>query len=362
MMMKHIQIYNNIILSIAKEKLNCVRQRYYPLSYYLNMFNFMQNDSVKWKSLENFKIYKPKKEGKHNNKGFHYKSIQNEFNRWANLNIFVEAHNRFLRKYYFKLKPHLLKFKINLSIDTTCIWNKYGVEYIGVHPEYRKKKATKIGSIVDSDGDIISILNFIVNETHVKENNYEYIKKTFMHDVKIMQDLFDNILIHFDKRKNIYCGADKSFITKNIIKCQSKDVNIITPKRKRSDKQIKKLIKLKTNEINKINELRSKLKDIKDKEKGKRYLFWTSKIKSLQDNIEELKEDQKTKYTNPEKEILGERYKVEDNYKNIKKSERIVIRKDRKIKTFMSFIFMDELKRLITKYYDKIIDQHLYFV
>jgi len=197
---------------------------------------------------------------------------------------------------------------------------------------------------------------------HVKENNYEYIKKTFMHDVKIMQDLFDNILIHFDKRKNIYCGADKSFITKDIIKCQSKDVNIITPKRKRSDKQIKKLIKLKTNEINKINELRSKLKDIKDKEKGKRYLFWTSKIKSLQDNIEELKEDQKTKYTNPEKEILGERYKVEDNYKNIKKSERIVIRKDRKIKTFMSFIFMDELKRLITKYYDKIIDQHLYFV
>ena len=41
---------------------------------------------------------------------------------------------------------------------------------------------------------------------------------------------------------------------------------------------------------------------------------------------------------------------VEDNYKNLKKSERIVIRKDRKIKTFMSFIFIDELKRIINKY------------
>lgn len=360
--MNHIQIYNNIILSVAREKLEGTRERYYSLEYYLDMFNFMQNDVVKWKSLENLKIYKPKKEGQDNNKGFHYKSIQNEFNRWVKLDIFVEAHNKYLRKYYFKLKPHLLKLGIKLSIDTTCIWNKYGVEYIGIHPEYRKKKATKIGSIVDSDGDILSILNFIVNETHVKEDNYEYIKKTFMHDVKIMQDLFDNILIHFDKRKNIYCGADKSFITRDIIKCQSKNVNIITPKRKRSDKQIKKLIKSKTNEINKTKELRSNLKNIKDKEKGKRYLFWTSKIQCLENNIEELKKEQKPNYTNIEKEILGERYKVEDNYKNIKKSERVVIRKDRKIKTFMSFIFMDELKRLISKYYDKIIDQQLYFI
>ena len=121
---------------------------------------------------------------------------------------------------------------------------------IGVHPEYKKKNATKIGSIVDSDGDILSILNFIVNKTIVKDNDFEYTKKTFNHDVKIMQDLFDNILIHFDGRKNIYCGAcmvgtdhagaDKSFITKDKIKCQTRDTIIITPKRKRSVRQIKK--------------------------------------------------------------------------------------------------------------------------
>ena len=354
-MLSHEQIYNNIILSVAREKLKCCRKRDYDLEYYLNMFNFIQNDVVKWKSLKNLKDYKPKKENKDNDKGFHYKSIQNEFNRWSHLDIFIEAHNRFLRKYYFKLKPHLLKMGIKLYIDTTCIWNKYGVEFIGVHPEYRKKKATKLGTIVDDDGDLIGILNFIINETIVEKNGYEYIKKTFSHDVKIMQDLFDKIIIKFDKRKNIYCGADKSFITKDQINCQNKNVNIITPIRKRSEKQIKKLIKSKEQTIK-----LTKIKMENLKRKNKRYLSWNLKISILEEEINELKKEQKTKYNKKEKDLLRGRHKVEDNYKNIKKSERITIRKDRKIKTFMSFIFMDELKRIINKYYEKIIDLELY--
>ena len=285
-MLNHNQIYNNIILTVAREKLKCCRKREYQLEYYLKMFNFMSNDAVKWKSLTFFKDYKPKKENKINDKGYHYKSIQNEFNKWSELNIFIEAHNRFLSKYYFKLKPHLLKIGIKLYIDTTCIWNKYGIEFVGVHPEYRKKKATKIGSIVDYDGDLISILNFIINETIAEKNGYEYIKKTFSHDVKIMQELFDNIVVHFDKRKNIYCGADKSFIIKEEIKCQNKNVCIITPKRKRSKKQIKKLIKAKTNLIN-----ITKIKLLNLKNKNKRYLCWTTKITALEEEIDELNKE-----------------------------------------------------------------------
>jgi hypothetical protein len=58
---------------------------------------------------------------------------------------------------------HLKKLGINLYIDTTTIWNKYGIEYIGVHPEYRKKNETKIATLTDTNGDIISIINMMLN-------------------------------------------------------------------------------------------------------------------------------------------------------------------------------------------------------
>jgi len=80
-----------------------------------------------------------------------------------------------------------------------------------------KKKCTKIASLVDSDGDIISIVNFIINESIEANNDYEYVKKTFSHDVKIIQELFDNVIIPFDKRKKIISIGDKAFKTKENI-------------------------------------------------------------------------------------------------------------------------------------------------
>lgn len=74
-MNNHNEIFNNIILQVAREKLKCKRSREYTLEYYLHIFNFMSNDVVKWKSLELLKDYKPKKEGCCDNKGYHYKTI-----------------------------------------------------------------------------------------------------------------------------------------------------------------------------------------------------------------------------------------------------------------------------------------------
>lgn len=350
------QIFKDIILTVAREKLKCIRKRDYSLEYYLNSFLLVHNDIVKWKSLQHTKLYSPKKykNQKDLTNDYHYKSIQNEFNRWAKLDIFVEAHNRYLRKYYYILKHHLKKLKINLYIDTSCIWNKYGVEYIGTHPEYRKKKATKIASLVDSDGDIISIINFIINESIEEHNGYEYIKKTFSHDVKIIQELFDNIIVEFDKRKNIYVGGDKAFKTQEVIIYDNKEVTIFTSKRKHSEKQIKKMVKKKNKEI---KEIKTKIKNLN---KTKRYLNYICKITKLEEEIKELETEKKNTYSKHEKELFKERYKVEDNYKNLKKSERIVIRKDRKIKTFMSFIFIDELNRIIKKYINIINEKELY--
>jgi hypothetical protein len=248
-MNKYSEIYKNIILEVAKEKFPLIRKRTYSLSYYLNMFCLLCNDIVKWESLKITKDYNPKKYGKDGDKGYHYGTIKNFFNEWCKKNIFIEAHNRFLRKYYFILKPHLKKLGINLCIDTTVIWNKYGIECVGVHPEFHKKNGTKIGTLVDSDGDIISIINMIINNSIGHLNDYEFVKKTFNHDVTIMQDLFDNIIVHLDRRKNIFCGGDKAFKTNNIITHNNKNVIIITPKRTHSDKQTKKIIKNLRNKI-----------------------------------------------------------------------------------------------------------------
>ena len=97
-------------------------------------------------------------------------------------------------------------------------------------------------------------------------------------------------------------------------------------------------------------------------ENKKRYIKYATKIVSLSEEIDKLNEEKnkKNNYSKIEMEIFSERYKVEDNYKNLKKSERIVIRKDRKIKTYMSFIFMDELKRIINKYIKVINENELY--
>lgn len=356
------KIFTDIILQVAREKLCCKRKRNYSLEYYLKMFCVMSNDVVKWKSLKLLKDYKPKKENLISDKGFHYKSIQNEFSRWANLNIFLDAHNRYLKKYYYILKPHLKKLNINLYIDTTYIWNKYGVEYIGIHPEYKKKNATKLGSLVDEDGDILSIIHFIINETIVTNeitDEYEYTKHTFNHDVTIIQELFNNVIVHFDKRKTIKCGGDKAFITNDNISHNNKKVIMVTPKRERSNKQTKKLIKNKQNIIT-----ITKLKIAHLQSDQKRYLNGYAKIVSLENDIQNFKKVNVNihKYDTSDNKMFSKRYKVEDNYLNLKKSERILIRKDKKIATYMSFVYMNELNRLIKKYYQQIIDNELFTV
>jgi hypothetical protein len=44
------QILKNIILTVAREKLKCIRKREYSLEYYLDSFLLLHNDIVKWKS------------------------------------------------------------------------------------------------------------------------------------------------------------------------------------------------------------------------------------------------------------------------------------------------------------------------
>ena len=92
------KIYNNfkkLILDIANQKYPELRKRKYSLEYYLKNFIYVLNDISKWESL---KII-----NNNGNKTYHWKSIYNEFNKWSHDNIFEDAFNDFIKKFYFKI-------------------------------------------------------------------------------------------------------------------------------------------------------------------------------------------------------------------------------------------------------------------
>jgi hypothetical protein len=93
------KVYNcfkKSILRIAELKYPLIRKRKYYLHYYLDKFLLLLNDMVSWKSLKHTYNYYNKRE-------FHWKSIYNEYNRWAKDNIFEEAYIKFMNDNYFKL-------------------------------------------------------------------------------------------------------------------------------------------------------------------------------------------------------------------------------------------------------------------
>ncbi len=61
------------------------------LLYYLNVFYFVLNDIVKWKSLTIAKMITSKYDN-------HWKSIENEFGKWSKDQIFKDAYVTFLQK------------------------------------------------------------------------------------------------------------------------------------------------------------------------------------------------------------------------------------------------------------------------
>ena len=128
-MSEHIELYKAIILQEAKIIFPKIRKRIFSLEYYLNHFCELLNDVNKWKALSKLQTIT-------STKTYHWKLIQNEFYRWDKHNVFINAHNKFIRKYYFIMKPKLKKLGIKLCIDTTSIWNKYGIECIAVKECY----------------------------------------------------------------------------------------------------------------------------------------------------------------------------------------------------------------------------------
>ena len=157
-----------------------------------------------------------------------------------------------------------------------------GSENVVVNPENNKKKITKLSIISTKPGFrfITSIVPFLIKQT-LKNGS-----KTSVHDVKIIKKSLENMNTVNNKSKNYYLIGDKAYKNKENNSLNNKPIKIITPDKKNA-------VKKNTKFENKKN----------------------------------------TKFENKK---LKKRIVIEHCNLNLKRYERIMLRKETKIKTFMS--------------------------
>ena len=229
--------------------------------------------------------------------------VKNNLNNWKILQSLIlccspykSIYNQFLRwskknlfynAYYNNLtKNNVLINNIHI-IDASSCSNKYGSENVTINPEYKKKKVTKVSLLCDENKIITSVSLFDIKTTSKKYKDKNI--KTFVHDSKTIQQTVNNVNNLINIKKII---GDGGYKTQDLIKQNNKKITIITPNRK--------------NQKNNLN-------------------------------------------SNEEKNILKQRYKIENVICSIKmNNERIFLRKDRKIKHFMSWFYIACLHHNIT--------------
>jgi hypothetical protein len=278
--LKLIKIFTKIIDN--KYKVN-KHKKYYSNEYYLNNIFTMLNDINSWKTLIKLKSYEPVLINNKTAK-YHFDSIRKKFIKWVNDGIFKLAFDECMN-----LKN--INKNVELIIDSTFINNKYGIESIALNTDNKKKRSSKLSIITDQDKFIYSIINIKINtidniklDKRFKKNKIKKKfkqRKAFVHDIKTIQSTLDNINLKYDFNEVTLLG-DKGYINKNEnYYINKKKINLITYKRKNQNKNNE-------NEENK----------------------------------------------------LKKRIYVENAIGLIKKNERILTRKDHKIKTYMGFVYL----------------------
>lgn len=207
---------------------------------------------------------------------YHYKYLNAVFNKWTKNGIFKDAYIEMLNNEYFKSKHIKGSKTIKLFIDCSFIYNMYGINSKATNPEYRKKKCTKISIISDENNNIISV---DYDKTHPSKKN----NPSFCHDLNMVQQNLDNMFIKLPKNRITKLCGDKGYISKRIFKLNNKKkIKIITQKRK----------------------------------------------------------NQKDKNSKSNCNILKKRRLVEISLSFVKKYNRIVVRKDKSIENYMSFLYL----------------------
>lgn len=215
-----------------------------------------------------------------NEKTYHWKTIYNEFVKWSNYDVFKEAFEKMISHTYCKISKIKKNKKLKLFIDVTKITNKYGHDSIGINCEYTKKNVTALTIICDQNKLPLAAKCIDINKTIY--NN----RKTFQHEIKNVQATIDEIPFKLKKYVKVDLIGDRGYITKQKFKVFDRELPIVTPKRK----------------------------------------------------------NQKTKNSHNERILLRERHKVENMFAKLKSNNRIQIRRERKVKHYMSFIYIAMLQ------------------
>ena len=217
---------------------------------------------------------------------FHWKTIYNEFNKWSKDNIFEEAFNNFINDKYFKISKVKKDKKINLFIDATKIVNKLGSEGISIDCENKKKNVTSLTVICDQNKLPLSVRPIDINRKIY--NN----RSTSKHEINNVQKTLDKINLKSNLKDYIAVNltGDKAYITQKKYKFNNRELKMTTPKRK----------------------------------------------------------NQKIKNTPKEKELLKDRHNIENVFAYIKKNNRTMVRKDKKLHNYLSFIYMTMIENHIS--------------
>jgi len=260
---------------------------------------------------------------------FHNKYLNEIYLRWSSLGIFELAYKNLIND-----NLDYNQYNLKLNTDVTCISNMYGVEKIGINPEYTKKHVTKLATL-NTLGNAPIGATIVDNKKILKTHN------TLCHDKTSIQPLLNNILVVTNNAGNIKINGDKAYITSDKYSYKDKNITIITPTRKKTIKQAKKEIKttmdnIGTNEL-KIYKYKSKYGD---KSKNVTRCFqkienMRLKIKNLNKYIDKCNDENKIKTTTGSK-----RYLIENYFCALKHIPKLYLRTDKLIKTFMSTVYI----------------------
>jgi hypothetical protein len=315
-------LFNNIKKEYILDAVNTIlphkRTPKHSNEYLLDQFCTVLNTVTSWNSYKT--ILRTHTDKSYN----HYKYLNNKYREWAKHDVFKIAYMNMLNDNY---KLPVKDNNLTLNVDVTCISNMYGIENIGLNPEYTKKNVTKICFLNDENNIPISVIPIDIKEQHT---NYT----TLSHDVTSLNKINDELLINIDDNINININGDKGFITSTPISINNNNVNLCVPKRIKSIKQVKKEIKKTKNEILKRELKITQSYTVNRKNNhinAKKELLL--KCNSLTNTLKSL--------TNTESNMKKtSRYLIENFFSKIKKFNRIRVRMDKLLITYMNFIFM----------------------
>lgn len=308
----------------------------YSHEYYIILICQLLNKNNQWSSLKfNILANNPNK--------YHYKTINKQFILYTKKNIFK---NTF---YNTTINNISISNNNDLLIDASMMANKLGSENVSVNCEYTKKNCTKLSFISNTDKIILSVTPYDINNKEIDYDQINLIKK----QKKELKEQKKNKIIIENKElktklKNILNDDNNQ---KNKIKIEVKD-NI---KDKLEDKievknEIIKINKIKTS-IHDVMMIQTSLNNIKTTFTNEKEITLTGDLGYLSSKLYKLnnenvllitpkRKNQKNKNTENERIKLCSRYKIENCFGLLKQYERIILRKDRKINTFMSFIYI----------------------